>query len=138
MDFERLHKINKELLEKASMNLEKGYEHESFKVFSKCLKNHYYICWAKEHEEKEKGMEEVWNGGTPVQVAYYEEPKKKHHKSKMHNFKRETEMIKELEGKLEDEEMKEMLLEQLEETFKDMKILYPNFYETALRKVKKV
>lgn len=137
MEFERLHKINKELLEKSMNNLEKSYDEESFHVFSKCLRNHYYICWAKEYEEEKEGYEHVWRG-REGEGYYKEERKVKEHPSRMNNFKRETEMIKEVERLLEDEDNKEKTLEQLEETFKDLKIMYPNFYETALRKVRKI
>ena len=60
--------------------------------------------------------------------------------SRMNYFKRETEMIKEVERLLDtnEEEDREKILEQLEETFKDLKVMYPNFYETALRKVRKI
>ena len=49
-------------------------------------------------------------------------------------------MIKEVERLLDtnEEEDREKILEQLEETFKDLKVMYPNFYETALRKVRKI
>ena len=53
MDFEKVERINKEMLDKAISNLERNYDSESFQVFSKCIKNNYFICLAKEYEEEE-------------------------------------------------------------------------------------
>lgn len=143
MDFEKVERINKEMLDKAISNLERNYDSESFQVFSKCIKNNYFICLAKEYEEEENYQYARRYSGT-TSSRYYNNVnppgRNSMNNSRMNYFKRETEMIKEVERLLDtnEEEDKEKILEQLEETFKDLKVMYPNFYETALRKVRKI
>ena len=143
MDFEKVERINKEMLDKAISNLERNYDSESFIVFSKCIKNNYFICLAKEYEEEENYQYARRYSGT-TSSRYYNNVnppgRNSMNNSRMNYFKRETEMIKEVERLLDtnEEEDREKILEQLEETFKDLKVMYPNFYETALRKVRKI
>lgn len=143
MDFEKVERINKEMLDKAISNLERNYDSESFQVFSKCIKNNYFICLAKEYEEEENYQyARRYSGATSSKYYNNVNPPRRNsmNNSRMNYFKRETEMIKEVERLLDtnEEEDREKILEQLEETFKDLKVMYPNFYETALRKVRKI
>lgn len=123
IDIEATNRVNLEMLNRARANLERGYDCESFHVFSKCIKNEYYLNEIEKYEGVVGFNTRETSREYPMLSISY--------------FKRETEMIKEVEKLLNSsEEDKEKILEHLEELFKDIKVMYPNLYDTALRKVK--